>query len=179
MESEKINKQLYKNSSLAALFADNPPEGDGLFNPREPNLAILHEKPEHRVLLWMKAQGASNREISQQSGYTEPWLSQLFRQPWAQARLVEIMKEAGMDVTQQLLKSACPDSVARLIELRDSPATPEATVRNCCVDLIQFYLGKPKQQVEVTEHKQIADVGELDAEIARLEQEENRLKGVL
>ena len=87
-EHKPFNKQLYENSGLKELFAEK--EGgttaNPLFNAREPNLAIMHEKPEHRLLLWMKAQGASNREIAYQSGYTEAWLSQLFRQPWAQSR---------------------------------------------------------------------------------------------
>jgi len=180
-----FNKQLYVNSGLKELFADSLPDGvnpvpkNGFFNPREPNLAILHEKPEHRLLMWMKAQGASNREIAQQAGYTDAWISQLMRQPWAQKTLVEMMTEAGMDITQQLLKSACPDSVLKLIDLRDDPKTPPAVVRASCVDLIQQYLGKPKQQVEIQSKNQTnLKVEELDKELARLDSETNRLLGV-
>ena len=173
----KENKQLYENSGLSQLFA-NAPKNSGLFNAREPNLAILHEKPEHRLLLWMKAQGASNRQIAQESGYTEPWLSQLFRQPWAQERLVEMMRDAGMDVVQGLLKAAAPDSVLKLIELRDAPATPPAVVRATCVDLIENYLGKPTQRVEVQANNTTKmDIREIDAELASLEKEQNRLLG--
>jgi hypothetical protein len=177
------NKQLYVNSGLKELFADAPPNDKGFFNPRDPNLAILHEKPEHRLLLWMKAQGASNREIAQQSGYTEPWLSQLFRQPWAQVRLVEMLTEAGVDVVHGLLKAAAPDSVLKLIEIRDNPKinqTHPGVVRSCCVDLLEHYLGKPKQQVEVrSENKTSLDITELDAEIAKHDKEINRLLGVV
>ena len=179
------NKQLYENSGLKELFANqegDAPNGEGtkFFNAREPNLAILHEKPEHRLLLWMKAQGASNREIHVQSGYTEAWLSQLFRQPWAQSRLVEIMTEAGKDIVNDLLKSAAPDSVLKLISLRDDVATPKAVIHNACVSLLDRYLGKPKQQVEVhSDNKTSLEVTELDSEIARLQVEENRLLGRL
>lgn len=186
--SDPSNKQLFENSGLAELFADTPlakvaeqrtVEGTALFNQRPPNLAILHEKPEHRLLLWMKAQGASNREISKESGYTEAWLSQLFRQPWAQALLVEMMTSAGMDVVQQTLKSAAPDSVFKLIELRDDPDTPAAVQAKVCDSLLDRYLGKPKQQVEVQQTAQLSNesVEELDKRLAALEMEENRLAG--
>jgi hypothetical protein len=173
-----FNKQLYENSGLKELFADNPPQGDGFFNAHPPNLAILHEKPEHRTLLWMKAQGASNREIAYQSGYTEPWLSQLFRQPWAQERLVQIITDNGRDVVSELLKAAAPDSVLKLIDLRDDPQTPAATVRATCENLLDRYLGKPKQQVELqSTNTTNLKVEELDTEIKRLENEERVLLG--
>lgn len=187
-EPKQPNKQLYENSGLGALFAASPlgpvaegqkANGQGLFNARTPNLAILHEKPEHRLLLWAKAQGASNREISQQSGYTEPWLSQLFRQPWAQTILVEMMTAAGMDVVQQTLKAAAPDSVFKLIELRDDPDTPAAVQAKVCDSLLDRYLGKPNQRVEVQQTTQLSNdsIAELDKQIEKLTIEENRLAG--
>ena len=159
---------------------DAPTPPGGFFNSRDPNLAILHEKPEHRLLLWMKAQGASNREIAHQSGYTEPWISQLMRQPWAQKTLVGMMTDAGMDITTKLLESACPDSVLKLIELRDDATIQQnhpGVTRSVCVDLIQQYLGKPKQQVDFMQTAAPRDVEELDKEIAVQEQEINRLLG--
>lgn len=176
--SPPFNKQLFANSGLAALFADSPPTGDAFFNAHPPNLAILHEKPEHRTLLWMKCQGASNREIAEQSGYTEPWLSQLFRQPWAQQRMVQIITDNGGDVVQDLLRSAAPDSVLKLIDLRDDPQTPPAVVRASCENLLDRYLGKPKQQIEVqSQNTTNLKVEDLDAEIKRLENEEGQLLG--
>lgn len=177
---DKVNKQLYQNSGLKELFADNPPDGHAFFNSKEPNLAIQHEKPEHRMLLWMKCQGASNREISQQSGYTEAWLSQLFRQPWAQARLVQMMTDAGQDVVHTLLETAAPDSVLKLIEVRDDPKTPKSVVRAACVDLLEQYMGKPKQRVDVHhDEPRSQDVAEIDQQIEQLEKEENRLRGLI
>src|ERR1035438_3683488 len=83
----KVNRQLYANSGLSELFADSEPTApaEGFFNQKDPNLAILHEKPQHRLLLLLKMSGRTNTEIAKESGYTGPWLSQLFRQPWATA----------------------------------------------------------------------------------------------
>ena len=175
-----VNRQLYENSGLRELFADSPPaEGSrpGFFNARDPNLAIQHEKPEHRLLLWMKAQGASNREIAQQSGYTQPWISQLMRQPWAQQRLVEFMSEAGMDVVQQTLKAAAPDSVFTLIALRDDTATPPAVRRSAADSLLDRYLGKPHQSIDVRNTQVVAPTGDIDEQLSKLQTEVARLEG--
>jgi hypothetical protein len=182
---KKLNKQLYENSELKELFAADGGSDEsrvrGFFNPLDPNMAILHEKPHHRVLLLCKMQGATNREIAEQSGFTEAWLSQLFRQPWAQRLLAEMMHEAGIDETRELLKEAQADSVRKLIEVRDDPTTPKSVVRATCVDLLEQYSGKPTQrmQVEQVKHLTPEDVAELDKEIEQSEVELNRLTGKL
>jgi hypothetical protein len=176
-----INKQLYENSGLKELF-DNSDEADDqsrpFFNQREPNLAIMHEKPEHRVLLMLKAQGLSNREIAEQTGYTEPWMSQLFRQPWAQAALSEFITNAGLDEVTQLLKGAAADSVRKLINIRDNPLAPPSVVRATCVDLLDRFMGKPAQHVHVEQTTVSPEsVGEIDKKIAELEAEGKLLVG--
>lgn len=185
--TKPLNKQLYENSGLKELFAATSGEADAVpvkhtafFNRRDPNLAIMHEKPEHRLLIMLKAQGASNREIAQQTGYTEPWISQLMRQPWAQQLLSDLITQSGLDEVTQLLKGACADSVKKLIEVRDSPTSPPAVVRATCVDLIQQYLGKPRERVQVTTTAGLAagDIAELDRKINENEQEISRLTGV-
>lgn len=182
MDIKPLNKQLYENSGLKELFDKSCGEGGDplalFFNGKDPNLAILHEKPEHRLLLYMKAQGASNKEIAEQSGYTQPWLSQLFRQPWAQQRLIEIMNQCGKDRVTTLIASAAEDSVLTLIELRDDPESPAAVRRSAAENLLDRYLGKPKQQVDVVQKGTSAeDVQEIDRELELLTAEENRLKG--
>jgi len=188
----KFNKQLYRNSGLKELFeleksasaaADADSERSNplsqLFNAKEPNLAIKHEKPEHRLLLYMKAQGMSTTEIAEQSGYTISWLSQLFRQPWAQERLLQILNETGKDRVQTLLKAAAEDSVMTLIDLRDDAEVPASVRRSAADSLLDRYLGKPHQHVEVVQSpaKSADDIMALDREIEVLQQEENRLLG--
>lgn len=175
------NAQLYSTGSLKSLFADAEPSVDALFNSRDPNLQIQHEKPEHRYLLWMKAQGASNREIATQSGYSESWLSQLFRQPWATERLVEMLRESGkpvLDQTLSIIQSEAVNSVLKLVEIRDDPDTPKAVQRACCVDIVEQFLGKPKQKVDVVQTS-VRNIDEIDKELAELEQQEQFLRGNL
>ena len=174
------NKQLYKNSDLSHLFADAPQRPDALFNAKEPNLQIMHEKPEHRWMLWMKAQGSSNREIAQETGYSESWLSQLFRQPWAREVVLDMMKASGKGTLERVLarvEGEVMNSLDKLVDVRDNPETPPAVVRACSVDIIEQFLGKPKQKMDITQQVTTIDVAETDKEIARLEAEEKRLMG--
>jgi predicted XRE-type DNA-binding protein len=176
----KPNGQLYKNSLLQELFAEGPGDPDALFNGKDPNLQVLHEKPEHRYLLWMKAQGASNKEIAEQSGYTQSWLSQLFRQPWAQARLVKMLSESGkpvLDRTLELIQAEAVNSVSKLISIRDDPEAPFAVQRACCVDLIEQFLGKPKQKLDVNQTEQKESLDDIDKRLAELESQERQLRG--
>jgi hypothetical protein len=91
---------------------------------------------------------------------------------------VQIITDGGRDVVNDLLRSAAPDSVLKLIDLRDDPETPASVVRSACENLLDRYLGKPKQQLELqstnTTNLKIED---LDSEIKRLESEESVLLG--
>lgn len=168
----KYNKQLFENSPLKALMLDDPAPTaaagssllNGLFNRKDPNLAILSEKPEHRLLLYMKAEGLSNREIAQRSGYTEPWLSQLFRQPWATKRLVEILNQTGIETVAGLIRAAAADSVITLIALRDDTETPAAVRKACSTDILDRYLGKAVQPLMDVSDKDLERMSDADLE---------------
>lgn len=181
----EFNKQLYVNSGVKEAFDALTAEDStarpvkDFFNQRDPNLGVMHEKPEHRVLLMMKARGWSNREIAVASGYSEPWISQLMRQPWAVRTLAEEITNAGRDEIQTLLEGSAADSIRKLIELRDHPDTPATVVRATCENLLDRFLGKPRQQVDVVQKKDtsIETITELDQQIAAAETEINRLQG--
>lgn len=173
-----MNKQLFANSPLAsqareacAESADHT-DSSKLFAEKDPNLAILHEKPEHRTILWMKARGHSNRECAHATGYTDAWVSQITRQPWFRTLLLKAMNDLGADGVDALLKGAAADSVLKLIEHRDK--APAAVSKSACDSLLDRFLGKPAQKVETTlvTSPSAETVEELNAEITRLEEQE-------
>jgi len=177
-----VNRQLYENSGLAELFADSGPASPGtqFFNQRPPNLAIMHEKPEHRLLLLLKLRGMNNREIARESGYTEPWISQLFRQPWALATLAKISTETGVDSIRGILESEAIPSIMKYVELRDNPEVPATVQKSACDALLDRYLGKPTQHVDVVQTDAPATaetIAEVDKELAQLKIEEQNLMG--
>lgn len=155
-------------------------KGEKLFNSAEPSHGVLHEQPEHRLMIWMKSQGASNREIARQLGYSEPWVSQVLRQPWARERIVNILKDAGGDELGTILKGAAADSLHTLIDLRDTSLNP--AVRRAAADsLLDRYLGKPTQHVETKQAITVSQssLTDIDREIATYQAEINRLAGTL
>lgn len=180
LTTPRVNRQLYENSGLEEMFAERGGnDGDKFFNDLKPNLAVLHEKPEHRYMIWLKARGSSNAEIAAQTGFTLAWVGQVLRQPWARQRLREELDKAGRDELSTLIKASAVDSVYTLIELRDNDNVPSAVRRASADSLLDRYLGKPTQRVE-TNHVETLDtssVKELDAKLAVLEAEERQLCG--
>lgn len=178
--SENFNPQLYENSPLSGSQTEQDYEGNPnkLFNDRPPNLRILHEKPEHRVLIFLKAQGLSNTEIAQRTGYQVAWIGQVMRQPWVRQRLVEEMQTAGVDAVQTVIKSAALDSVWRLIEERDNDKARSSERTAAANSLLDRFLGKPTQHVEtkadITTHDS-STLEQIDKRIADLAAEESRL----
>jgi hypothetical protein len=178
------NKQLYENSPLSGSSVEEEylEDLDRFFNDKPPNLAIIHEKPEHRQMIYLKAQGYSNREIARVAGYTEAWVSQILRQPWARDRLKEELKHAGRDGVEAILEAAVEDSVWKVIELRDK-AGKEETQLSAAKDLLDRYLGRPTQRVESLNRNLsvnlTGDLDEVNEQLKALEEEEKRLTDVL
>jgi hypothetical protein len=169
----KPNGQLFTQSPLrnAQVTQDYYLSGDKLEASKEPNLAILHEKPEHRLLVYLKAQGKSNRQCAELMGFTESWISQITRQPWFRKRLVETLSKHGGDAVEAVLKTEALASVETLIELRDN-AKSDATKLAATNSLLDRIFGKPTQHIK-TERMASPDnaqdeMSKIDKELAEL-----------
>ncbi len=172
------NAQLYKGSALddSKVEEQYDASSDKLFNDRSPNLRILSEKPEHRIVCYLKAQGKSNKEIAELTGFTYPWVSQMLRQPWARQRILQLIKEAGGDEVTTLLQSTTTDSIYTLIDVRDDPKAKPAERTTAANALLDRVLGKPLQRVEAdtTIRNVTNDVSEINAQLAGVEEELKR-----
>ena len=139
-----------------------------LFGQRDPHYAIKHERYEHRVVCFLKAEGYSNREIADKMELSPVAVSNIVRQPWAQQTILEIIQTKGGDAVQRLLEGAAADSVLRLIEERDNEqARPEARIMAADKLLDRLY-GKPNQPIEHRELRmeELSDK-ELESIVAR------------
>lgn len=175
VEQPPENKQLFSDAEFqldgaTEEYANSP---DKLHNSKDPNLGIKHEQPVHRLMCWLKARGVSNTEIAKRVKMSDAWVSQVCRQPWFRLRLIQEMKEAGLDAVREMIKGAALDSVETLIQLRDTPTTPAAVRKAASDSLLDRYLGKAVQPIEVDKPDQprTPDVRALDAQIAELETE--------
>lgn len=145
----KPNRQLFENSRLYAstIEADYKDSPCQLYSDKDPNLAVLHEKPWHRAVVYLVIKGLTNREIAERFGKTEPWISQLTRQPWFKNRVVQELKEAGGDLVETILQSQVIPSIEKVIELRDG-ANSEAIQMRAASEILDRFMGKPTQKIE-------------------------------
>lgn len=152
---------------------------DALHKDRIPSHGITSEKPEHRLMLFMKVQGMSNREIATKLGFSTVHVSQVTRQPWFRLRLVDELKRAGRESLVELFKTEGENSFQTLVEIRDNTEAPAAVRKSAADSILDRILGKPVQKIE--ERRQNVStpdtVAELDREIAALEAEARRLTG--
>jgi predicted transcriptional regulator len=175
------NRQLYENSPLSGsqIEQEAAANSDGFFGAKQPNLAILTEKPQHRMAVYLKATGLSNREIATRLSLSEAWVSQILRQPWAQQQLVKELQLAGRDVVKSVIEASALESVFTLIAIRDDTSNKASTRLAAADSLLDRAIGKAVQRVESDNtHRQIpAEMSALDKELAELESETARLTG--
>lgn len=164
--SEEVHLLNEIDQALAAETSEavfSPPPR-GLHNGRQPFYTIKHERLEHRVILYLKAEGHSNVEIAQITGFTPVAVSNIVRQPWAQDEVLRIIRSHGEDAVETTLKGAALDSVLKLIDLRESPKAGPEVQRKAANDLLDRLFGKPNQRIE---HQNI-DVSKVpDAELLK------------
>ena len=86
------------------------------FNDRQPFYAIKHQKPEHLVMIYMKAEGQTNKEIADKMGVTAVCVANVLKQPWARKQLADIIHKNGGNEVATLFKSAAAEAAEVLIE---------------------------------------------------------------
>jgi len=150
-----------------------------LHNQQLPSVLIKHSKVEHRIMLYMKAQGASNREVAEALDYSDAQVSQITRQPWFMHDLKDLLETLGEDLVRTVLKGAALDSVMTLINVRDNAKTPATVQVTAANSLLDRFFGKPKTSVDVnhTSGKQPtpADQAAIDREIEQLARREQEI----
>lgn len=142
---------------------------DRLHGAGVPSQTIVREKPIHRMMVLLSAKGLSNKEIAEHVDMTPTQVSLVLRQPWAQARLVQILKETSMDEIRHFHKTEVVPSLHVLREIRDS-APKHSDRLAASKEILDRALGKATIHVEAknTNTNLPADMARLDAEIASL-----------
>ena len=152
-------------AAAEAYFTD--PER--LHGDKAPNFIIQHERPMHRMMIYMHAQGASVGDIATQTGFSKSAVQNILRQPWARQRLVQILKESGFDAVKHFLTHEVAPSLEVLREIRDGEIPGRTSDRLSASNaILDRALGKPTVHVESdnTTRTVPADIQRLEAEIA-------------
>lgn len=172
---KKVNTQLFENNTLGQSRegTDYYESDKALFGDRPPNLAIKHERPEHRLIVYLKASGMTNQEIATKTGYGYQWICQLVRQPWFRQRFIEECEASGRDAIHSFLEGEMIPSLETLVEIRDNERAKDASRVAASNSLLDRFLGKPTQKVETESTSKGLDdarksVDELEAQVAEL-----------
>lgn len=136
-------------------------EEGGLHGDTQPYLRIKKEKPEHRLMIYLKVLGHSNREIAEKTDFSEAQVSQVLRQDWARKTLLDEYNKSGKDAVQMLLVGEAKNSIWKLVEQRDNPTKLGAVVISASNSLLDRLFGKPNQPIE---HNMKMDLGGMSDE---------------
>lgn len=150
-----------KDDTIGELYGRRPTS----YGPLE------KEKFEHRLILWMCANGQSSKEIAQATGYSYNGIQKIKSQSWFRQQFVELTTKMGKDSVNQFLKGEVMNSLEKLVEIRDT--APKASDQRAAADsILDRFLGKATAKVEV---QSTSTVVQSTAEAAALKQEAQRI----
>jgi hypothetical protein len=170
--------------ALNQQYADSP---DRLAGDVTIPYVQLKEKPWHRVLVYLAAQGLSarkqcenfggefhedtNQYISGSGNHAYGTIANINRQPWFKAKVVAALRDAGGDEIAAILESEVVPSLVRLRELRDNTATPASVQLSATKEFLDRFLGKSAQPYMTPPSlgkDPEEEAAQIEAEIARL-----------
>lgn len=161
----------------AALTSQARMDAQGLefAGSQAPNLHIAKEGAQHRIIVYLKAQGQTNREIARATGFTESWISQIVRQAWFRERLALELREAGLDPVKQFLKGEVMPSFQVIADVRDDQSAPPAARIAAADKILDRVFGKPTVTVHTENATTAGNVRQtveaLESEIRAIEEQ--------
>lgn len=139
-----------------------------LYNGREPAYVLQSERPVHRAIIFLAAQGLSYVEIAQQLGITPVCVQYVVKQDWAQEEILKQIHDNGGEAVAVVLQQQALPSVMKLIELRESEKVAAEVQRKAANDLLDRIFGRPNQPVtHRSEDLQEMSDAELQAIVAK------------
>lgn len=83
---------------------------------RKPAHELKVERPEHRAICILAAQGFTTTEIAEQTGWTTATIQNVRKQPFAQKYIAHLMEKAGKKVVMSELQGAAKDAAELIIK---------------------------------------------------------------
>lgn len=134
----------------SAAAVEQAASKDALHNDRNPYYEIKHQKPEHRVVILLKAKGCTNKEIAQTTGLSAVSVSNILRQPWARKQVLEEINSAGRNEVLQIFKGAAMDVAEQMVAIvNDENARPSDKISAGHLILDRLF-GKATQPLDVS-----------------------------
>lgn len=78
------------------------------------------ERPEHRILLYLRAKSYSVTQCARAMGKSEAWVRNTQRQPFFKQRLTELLHDSGLDQVTSFLQLNGMDALQTLADLMNN-----------------------------------------------------------
>lgn len=166
-----FNPGMSQNGNAPESYEAMERRVDALFSGKLANHVIKHERPEHRLMLWLKLNGHSNKEVANTTGYAYHTVCQVVKQPWFVENFCRLSSEMGKDSVQTFLEGEVMDALHRTVELAknaDSDAVKTANNR----EILDRFLGKSVVKAEV---KSTGTIDHIVVDAAALIEESRKL----
>jgi hypothetical protein len=76
---------------------------------------LQKEEPQHRMICFLAAQGNTNTEIAEATGFTTAMIAYVKKQPWAQKRIADLQERSGRTAVMGILQGAALEAAKTLI----------------------------------------------------------------
>lgn len=117
------------------------------FGAKPPAYIMQEEKAQHRVIIYLAAEGNTITEISQITGFTTATIGYVLKQPWAQEQIQTIIAEKGGDKVELVLKGAALAAAEHLVNTISNAQAPAAVRAKCANDVLDRIYGKAQQVI--------------------------------
>lgn len=147
--------------------------------PRVEPMVLLSEKPEHKLVVYLKTLGHTYAEIAELVSLSVVQVQQILVQPHAREYQFRLIEENSDDsMLNQMIDRAAAGSIAVMVQLRDDEKCPHNVRLKAAQDLLDRRLGKATIRVSQEKPRATGEsVEELDRELESLRQKQQDLYG--
>jgi hypothetical protein len=154
---------------MAADFVNEAPALHGDWRPQR---ELSKERPYHRIMLYMKAQGASCKKIAEAMGMHASTVANTCSQSWFIKDLAQLLHASGKGNIDSLLKIMAEDAAQVAYEIMQTSASESMRAKSA------FEILKLAQGSKITVlHAEKKDGKLLEEEAKRLDEEIAALRG--
>ncbi len=114
-EAEADSFSVFEETIDSAAEQSDTSAFDGFFGAKAPSYELQQEKPQHRVICYLAAEGNTTTEIAEKTGFTTTMIGYVLKQSWAQKRVADLIRQHGGDQVELALKGAVLDCAKLLI----------------------------------------------------------------
>jgi len=140
------------------------PDTEAFFGQRSPSYLLQEEKPQHRVICYLAAEGNTRNEIAEKTGFSAVQVGYVLKQPWATKRIADLIRQHGGDQVEYALKGAVLDCAQFLIRTVRDPQCDVKVRSSNAKEILDRVYGRAQQ---VMTHLNLSAEDLSDGELAK------------